>query len=31
VFDFSLSAEDLAALDAMNENLMVAWDPSKQP
>jgi methylglyoxal/glyoxal reductase len=31
VFDFELSSDDMIALDGMNENLAVAWDPSDQP
>jgi diketogulonate reductase-like aldo/keto reductase len=28
VFDFELSAEDMAAIDALNENKRHAWDPT---
>ncbi len=31
VFDFELSSEDMDALDALDENLLVAWDPRRQP
>ena len=31
VFDFKLSAKELAELDARNENLRVCWDPSNEP
>jgi diketogulonate reductase-like aldo/keto reductase len=31
VFDFALDAEDMAALDALNEGLHVAWDPTDVP
>lgn len=31
VFDFALSAADLAALDGLNENLHTAWDPTHAP
>lgn len=31
VFDFSLSAEDMQALDGLNENLRTAWDPTSVP
>ena len=29
VFDFSISAEDLKAMDSWNENLRVCWDPTE--
>jgi diketogulonate reductase-like aldo/keto reductase len=31
VFDFELSAEDMAELDAMNEDLHTSWDPTNAP
>lgn len=31
VFDFELSPADLAPLDALNENLRMAWDPTEVP
>lgn len=31
VFDFELSEADMAALDALNENLHTAWDPTNAP
>lgn len=31
VFDFALDAADMAALDAMNEDLRTCWDPSDLP
>jgi diketogulonate reductase-like aldo/keto reductase len=31
VFDFSISAEDMHTLDALNENLHVCWDPTNAP
>lgn len=31
VFDFELSAEDMAALSALNENLRTSWDPTTAP
>jgi methylglyoxal/glyoxal reductase len=31
VFDFSLSAAEVSALDALSENLHIAWDPSGEP
>ncbi|KNC74319.1 hypothetical protein SARC_13131, partial [Sphaeroforma arctica JP610] len=29
VFDFELSADDLAALNGLNANLRVSWDPTE--
>ncbi len=31
VFDFQLSAEDLARLDVLDENLVTGWDPTGAP
>lgn len=31
VFDFSISAEDMKALDALDENLVTSWDPTDAP
>lgn len=31
VFDFALSAEDMAFLDGLNENLITGWDPTNAP
>lgn len=31
VFDFSISPEDMRALDALNENLRICWDPTAAP
>jgi diketogulonate reductase-like aldo/keto reductase len=31
VFDFELSAENMAELDAMNEDLHTSWDPTNAP
>ena len=28
VFDFELSAEEMAQLDALDEGLRISWDPS---
>ena len=28
VFDFTISPEDMTALDSFNENLRISWDPS---
>lgn len=31
VFDFDLSAEDIALIDSFNENLATTWDPTSAP
>jgi diketogulonate reductase-like aldo/keto reductase len=31
IFDFSLDAEDLRALDALDESLHTSWDPTREP
>jgi len=31
VFDFSISKEDMAFLDSLNENLVTGWDPTTAP
>ncbi|MGH3460507.1 MAG: hypothetical protein ACRDP9_03435 [Kribbellaceae bacterium] len=31
VFDFRLADEDVAALDALDENLVTGWDPIDAP
>ncbi len=31
VFDFTLSASDMATLDTFNENLATGWDPTDEP
>ncbi len=31
VFDFHLTGEDMAALDALDENLVTGWDPTQAP
>ncbi|MFQ5910026.1 MAG: aldo/keto reductase, partial [Thermoplasmata archaeon] len=31
VFDFSISEEDMSALDALNEDLHTSWDPTDAP
>lgn len=31
VFDFALTKEELARLDALNENLRTCWDPTNEP
>ncbi|HEU4947631.1 MAG TPA: aldo/keto reductase [Kribbella sp.] len=31
VFDFHLTDEDIAALDALDENLVTGWDPTQAP
>ena len=31
VYDFALSAEDMARLDTFNENLATGWDPTNEP
>jgi diketogulonate reductase-like aldo/keto reductase len=31
IFDFALTDEQLARLDALEENLVTGWDPSEQP
>ena len=31
VFDFSISPEDMALLDDLNEDLRITWDPTDAP
>jgi diketogulonate reductase-like aldo/keto reductase len=31
VFDFSISTEDMTALDSFNEDLVTGWDPTRAP
>ncbi len=31
VFDFSITKEDMEKLNGLNENLLVCWDPAKEP
>ena len=31
VYDFALSAADMARLDTFNENLATGWDPTNEP
>jgi diketogulonate reductase-like aldo/keto reductase len=31
VFDFHISAEDMAALNALDEHLATGWDPTDAP
>lgn len=31
IFDFTLGADDMARLDALNENLITGWDPTDAP
>ncbi len=31
VFDFSISPEDMALLDDLNEDLRITWDPTDTP
>ena len=31
VFDFEISADDMDALNALNENLVTGWDPTDAP
>lgn len=31
IFDFQLGEEDMSALNALNENLHVSWDPTRAP